>query len=139
VHQVDVNSLEKMPASSLSLNGIARVNVSLDAPIALDGYAENRTTGAFIVIDRLSNVTVGAGMILAPAATHGHQAVGGHVSRERRGERFGQQPAAVRCSCLSGAGRSTLAYALARTLCNMGRAVFVLDGQNLRHDINKGL
>ena len=139
VHQVDVNSLEKMPASSLSLNGIARVNVSLDAPIALDGYAENRTTGAFIVIDRLSNVTVGAGMILAPAATHGHQAVGGHVSREERAERFGQQPATVLFSGLSGAGKSTLAYALERTLFNMGRAVFVLDGQNLRHDINKGL
>ena len=139
VHQVDVNSLEKMPASSLSLNGIARVNVSLDAPIALDGYAENRTTGAFIVIDRLSNVTVGAGMILAPATTHGHQAVGGHVSREERAARFGQQPATVLFSGLSGAGKSTLAYALERKLFGMGRAVFVLDGQNLRHDINKGL
>jgi bifunctional enzyme CysN/CysC len=139
VHQVDVNSLEKTPASSLALNGIARVNVSLDAPIALDGYAENRTTGAFIVIDRLSNVTVGAGMILAPATTHGHQAVGGHVSREERAARFGQQPATVLFSGLSGAGKSTLAYALERKLFGMGRAVFVLDGQNLRHDINKGL
>ena len=139
VHQVDVNSLEKTPASSLALNGIARVNVSLDAPIALDGYAENRTTGAFIVIDRLSNVTVGAGMILAPATTHGHQAVGGHVSREERAARFGQQPATILFSGLSGAGKSTLAYALERKLFGMGRAVFVLDGQNLRHDINKGL
>ncbi len=139
IHQVDVNSLEECAASSLPLNGIARVNVSLDAPIALDGYADNRTTGAFIVIDRLSNVTVGAGMIIAPAAGHGHQAVGGHVSREERAVRFGQQPATVLFSGLSGAGKSTLAYALERTLFNMGRAVFVLDGQNLRHDINKGL
>src|SRR5690606_6972058 len=60
VHQIDVNSLEQRSASSLPLNGIARVKVSLDAEIALDGYAENRTTGAFIIIDRLSNVTVGA-------------------------------------------------------------------------------
>ncbi|KHO65143.1 sulfate adenylyltransferase subunit CysN [Pseudomonas flexibilis] len=139
IHQVDVNSLGECAASSLPLNGIARVNVSLDAPIALDGYADNRTTGAFIVIDRLSNVTVGAGMIIAPAAGHGHQAVGGHVSREERAVRFGQQPATVLFSGLSGAGKSTLAYALERTLFNMGRAVFVLDGQNLRHDINKGL
>jgi len=138
-YQVDVNTLEQSAASNLPLNGIARVAVSLDAPIALDGYAENRTTGSFIVIDRLTNVTVGAGMIIAPASTHGHSARSGHVSREERAERFGQQPATVLFSGLSGAGKSTLAYALERKLFNMGRAVFVLDGQNLRHDINKGL
>ncbi|HTN32249.1 MAG TPA: sulfate adenylyltransferase subunit CysN [Pseudomonas sp.] len=139
VHQIDVNSLEQRSASSLPLNGIARVKVSLDAEIALDGYAENRTTGAFIIIDRLSNVTVGAGMIIAPASAQAHQGKSGHVSREERAERFGQQPATVLFSGLSGAGKSTLAYAVERTLFNSGRAVFVLDGQNLRHDINKGL
>ena len=139
VHQIDVNSLEQRSASNLPLNGIARVNVSLDMAIALDGYAENRTTGSFIVIDRLTNVTVGAGMIIASAGTHGHKTNSGHVSREERAERFGQQPATVLFSGLSGAGKSTLAYALERKLFNLGRAVFVLDGQNLRHDLNKGL
>ena len=139
VHQIDVNSLEQRPAANLPLNGIARVNISLDAAIALDGYAENRTTGAFVVIDRLTNVTVGAGMIIADATNQGRKARSGHVSREERAERFGQQPATVLFTGLSGAGKSTLAYALERALFDMGRAVFVLDGQNLRHDINKGL
>ncbi|CAD5106809.1 sulfate adenylyltransferase subunit CysN [Zestomonas carbonaria] len=141
-HKVDVNTLEEGAASSLQLNEIAKVKVSLDAPIALDGYAHNRTTGAFIVIDRLTNGTVGAGMIIAaPTAVqagshHGRLA---HVSTEERAARFGQQPATVLFSGLSGAGKSTLAYAVERKLFDMGRAVYVLDGQNLRHDLNKGL
>jgi bifunctional enzyme CysN/CysC len=142
-HKVDVNTLEETAASELKLNEIARVKVSLDAPIALDGYAQNRTTGAFIVIDRLTNGTVGAGMIIAaPQAGQSHAShhgQGAHVSREERSARFGQQPATVLFSGLSGAGKSTLAYALERKLFDMGRAVYVLDGQNLRHDLNKGL
>ena len=141
-HTVDVNTLEKGPASSLQLNEIGKVRVSLDAAIALDGYAQNRTTGAFIVIDRLTNGTVGAGMIIADplgqgaGSHHGSQA---HVSTEERAARFGQQPATVLFTGLSGAGKSTLAYAVERRLFDMGRAVYVLDGQNLRHDLNKGL
>lgn len=142
VHKVDVNTLEEGPASSLQLNEIARVKVSLDAPIALDGYAQNRTTGAFIVIDRLTNGTVGAGMIISEPlhGRHGaHHGALAHVSSEERAARFGQQPATVLFSGLSGAGKSTLAYAVERKLFDMGRAVYVLDGQNLRHDLNKGL
>ncbi|MND47514.1 Bifunctional enzyme CysN/CysC [compost metagenome] len=142
-HKVDVNTLEQGAASALQLNEIGRVKVSLDASIALDGYDSNRTTGAFIVIDRLTNGTVGAGMIIAPpvlphgsTGQHGKQA---HVSTEERALRFGQQPATVLFSGLSGAGKSTLAYAVERKLFDMGRAVYVLDGQNLRHDLNKGL
>ncbi|WP_271410842.1 sulfate adenylyltransferase subunit CysN [Pseudomonas sp. Q1-7] len=142
-HKVDVNTLEETAASSLQLNEIAKVKVSLDAPIALDGYEQNRTTGAFIVIDRLTNGTVGAGMIIAdPQAgrnVDGHHGKQAHVSREERAARFGQQPATVLFSGLSGAGKSTLAYAVERKLFDMGRAVYVLDGQNLRHDLNKGL
>ncbi|NHC09415.1 sulfate adenylyltransferase subunit CysN [Stutzerimonas degradans] len=141
-HSVDVNTLERAAASSLQLNEIGKVRVSLDAPIALDGYAQNRTTGAFIVIDRLSNGTVGAGMIIADPVTHGagaHHGMLAHVSTEERATRFGQQPATVLFSGLSGAGKSTLAYAVERKLFDMGRAVYVLDGQNLRHDLNKGL
>ncbi|HAJ88316.1 MAG TPA: bifunctional sulfate adenylyltransferase subunit 1/adenylylsulfate kinase [Pseudomonas sp.] len=141
-HMVDVNTLEKGAASSLQLNEIGKVKVSLDAPIALDGYAQNRTTGAFIVIDRLTNGTVGAGMIIADPVTHGsggHHGALAHVSTEERATRFGQQPATVLFTGLSGAGKSTLAYAVERKLFDMGRAVYVLDGQNLRHDLNKGL
>ncbi|MFF7706999.1 sulfate adenylyltransferase subunit CysN [Pseudomonas sp. NPDC007930] len=143
VHTVDVNTLEKGQASQLKLNEIGRVKVSLDTAIALDGYDSNRTTGAFVVIDRLTNGTVGAGMIIAPPVTpHGSAAghgKGAHVSTAERALRFGQQPATVLFTGLSGAGKSTLAYALERKLFDMGRAVYVLDGQNLRHDLNKGL
>ncbi|MFX1709744.1 sulfate adenylyltransferase subunit CysN [Stutzerimonas stutzeri] len=141
-HKVDVNTLEKGAASSLQLNEIGRVKVSLDAPIALDGYAQNRTTGSFIVIDRLTNGTVGAGMIIADPLAHGstgHHGALAHVTTEERAIRFGQQPATVLFTGLSGAGKSTLAYAVERKLFDMGRAVYVLDGQNLRHDLNKGL
>ncbi len=141
-HTVDVNTLEKGAASSLQLNEIGKVKVSLDAPIALDGYEQNRTTGAFIVIDRLTNGTVGAGMIIADPVTHGsggHHGALAHVSTDERATRFGQQPATVLFTGLSGAGKSTLAYAVERKLFDMGRAVYVLDGQNLRHDLNKGL
>ncbi|MGV8919314.1 MAG: sulfate adenylyltransferase subunit CysN [Pseudomonas sp.] len=140
-HKIDVNTLAEGPASELKLNEIGRVKISLDAPIALDGYESNRTTGSFIVIDRLTNGTVAAGMIIARpvlsgASHHDHKA---HVTTEERARRFGQQPATVLFSGLSGAGKSTLAYAVERKLFDMGRAVYVLDGQNLRHDVNKGL
>ncbi|MDG1580730.1 sulfate adenylyltransferase subunit CysN [Pseudomonas sp. GOM6] len=139
-HRVDVNTLEEGAASSLQLNEIGKVKVALDASIALDGYEQNRTTGAFIVIDRLTNGTVGAGMIIAaPIGAGGHHTQLTHVSTEERASRFGQQPATVLFSGLSGAGKSTLAYAVERKLFDMGRAVYVLDGQNLRHDLNKGL
>ncbi|WP_044872074.1 sulfate adenylyltransferase subunit CysN [Pseudomonas sp. LFM046] len=142
-HKVDVNTLEETAASSLQLNEIAKVKVSLDAPVALDGYEQNRTTGAFIVIDRLTNGTVGAGMIIADAQVgrniDGHHGKQAHVSPEERAARFGQKPATVLFSGLSGAGKSTLAYGVERKLFDMGRAVYVLDGQNLRHDLNKGL
>ncbi|CAM3709283.1 sulfate adenylyltransferase subunit CysN [Ectopseudomonas alcaliphila] len=141
VHRVDVNTLEQGAASELRLNEIGRVKVALDAPIALDGYEYNRTTGAFIIVDRLTNGTVGAGMIIADPVAHGGGQHGrlAHVSTEERASRFGQQPATVLFSGLSGAGKSTLAYAVERKLFDMGRAVYVLDGQNLRHDLNKGL
>ena len=140
VHRVDVNTLEQDAASELRLNEIARVRVSLDAPIALDGYAQNRTTGAFIVIDRLTNGTVGAGMIVAePVQGAAGARPEAHVTDEERAARFGQRPATVLFTGLSGAGKSTLAYAVERALFDAGRAVFALDGQNLRHDLNKGL
>lgn len=140
-HRVDVNTLAHNAVSSLQLNEVGRVKISLDAPLALDDYQANRTTGAFIVIDRLTNITVGAGMIIAPDSTAGGKRViaKNRVSRDERTLRLGQQPVTVLFSGLSGAGKSTLAYAVERKLFDTGRAVYVLDGQNLRHDINKGL
>ncbi|MDM7857067.1 sulfate adenylyltransferase subunit CysN [Thiopseudomonas acetoxidans] len=139
--RIDVNTLEKSPASQLQLNEVAEVTLSLDAPLALDNYLDNRTTGAFIVIDRLSNITVGAGMIqTSSSANQTDTLLGqGRVNHRERQLRFGQQPVTVLFSGLSGAGKSTLAYAVERKLFDTGRAVYVLDGQNLRHDLNKGL
>ncbi|TDQ39022.1 sulfate adenylyltransferase subunit CysN [Thiopseudomonas denitrificans] len=138
--RIDVNNLEKSPASQLQLNEVAEVSISLDAPLAIDSYQDNRTTGAFIVIDRMTNITVGAGMIHSPVRSDGGRELGkGRVSNAERQLRLGQQPATLLFTGLSGAGKSTLAYALERKLFDSGRAVFVLDGQNLRHDLNKGL
>ncbi|WP_205340858.1 sulfate adenylyltransferase subunit CysN [Denitrificimonas caeni] len=140
-HRVDVNTLAQNTVSSLQLNEVGRVQISLDAPLALDHYKANRTTGAFIVIDRLTNITVGAGMIIAPnnSSSASRTISKSRVSRDERTLRLGQQAATVLFSGLSGAGKSTLAYAVERKLFDTGRAVYVLDGQNLRHDINKGL
>lgn len=139
--RIDVNTLDKAPASQLQLNEVAEVVLSLDAPLAIDNYRDNRTTGAFIIIDRMSNITVGAGMIHTQGnAEHPGNLPGkGRVSAAERQLRFGQQPVTLLFSGLSGAGKSTLAYAVERKLFDSGRAVYVLDGQNLRHDLNKGL
>jgi len=137
-YKINVNTLEKTFASSLHLNEIAEVTFNLDTNLALDDYAFNRTSGAFIVIDRLTNNTVAAGMIYAveKPQSHGRSA---YVSENERTLRFGQNPITILFSGLSGAGKSTLAYALERKLFDLGRAVYVLDGQNLRHEINAGL
>lgn len=139
-YSIDVNTLEHKTVSELKLNEIAKVKVSLDAPIALDGYEQNRTTGAFIIIDRLTNGTVGAGMIIAsPTSVVGRQATSARVNVAERIQRFGQKPVTILFSGLSGAGKSTLAHGVERRLFDRGRAVYVLDGQNLRRDLNKGL
>ena len=149
-YQVDVNTLHRKDAPTLGLNEIGRCSVTLTQPIAFDAYRRNRGTGAFIIIDRLTNATLGAGMILdraaegrrdhwddaAAAGLHGEKS---NVSAEERTARFGQKPATVLLTGLTGAGKTTTAYALERRLFDMGRAAVVLDGQNLRRTINKDL
>ena len=151
-YQIDVNTLHRKDAPTLALNEIGRCAVSLNEPIALDGYRRNRGTGSFIVIDRISNVTVGAGMILdrrtdsqrrdhwddEPAAET-LQSQLSNVSADERAARFGQQPATILLTGLTGAGKSTLAYALERRLFDLGRASAVLDGQNMRLGISRDL
>jgi bifunctional enzyme CysN/CysC len=149
-YQVDVNTLHRKDAPTLGLNEIGRCSVTLTQPIAFDAYRRNRGTGAFIIIDRLTNATLGAGMILdraaegrrdhwddaAAAGLHGEKS---NVTTQERIARFGQKPATVLLTGLTGAGKTTTAYALERRLFDMGRAAVVLDGQNLRRTINKDL
>ena len=151
-YQIDVNTLHRKDAPTLGLNEIGRCQVQLNQPIAFDGYRGNPGTGSFIVIDRISNVTVAAGMILerTPGEKLDHwddevrdtlQAERSNVTPEERRARFGQQPVTILLTGLAGAGKSTLAYALERRLFDMGRACTVLDGQNMRrgHHARPGL
>ena len=142
--RIDVNTLEAQSAAELGLNEIGVVELSLERPIAYDDYQSNPTSGAFIVIDRMTNGTVGAGMIVAKpllgqntsGSQHGRLA---HVSARERAERFGQEPVTLLFTGLSGSGKSSLAYALERKLFDSGRACYVLDGKVLRQDLSKGL
>jgi bifunctional enzyme CysN/CysC len=145
--RVNVNTLEKEHANRLQLNEIAHVVVDLSQPIAFDAYKKNRQTGAFVVVDRVTNTTVGAGMILERDAARGDAGVLGvlvealreygrrHVGQvppDERVARFGQKPATLLLTGLVGSGKSTLAYALERKLFDLGRAAHVLDGQSAR-------
>ena len=150
-YRIDVNSLHRQPAPTLGLNEIGRCAITLTSPIAFDAYRRNRATGAFIMIDRVTNATVGAGMILDrepdeaasdhwgdTAEPHLHGQMSG-VTAEEREARFGQKPVTLLLTGLTGSGKSTLARALERRLFDLGRAVTVLDGQNMRLGISKDL
>lgn len=151
-YQVDVNTLHRKDAPTLALNEIGRCAISLNEPICYDGYRRNRSTGALIIVDRISNITVGAGMILD--GTTGDQRLDhwddvpqsetlqtelSAVTADERQSRFGQQAVTVLLTGLAGAGKTTIAYALERRLFDLGRAATVLDGQNMRRGISKDL
>jgi bifunctional enzyme CysN/CysC len=150
-YAVDVNTLEQKPAAGLALNEVGRVQVSLARAIPFDAYARNRHTGAFIVIDRITNGTVGAGMILQRQSVRGRSFWEAEpasdllrrrtspVSDAERAEQLGQKPVTLLLTGLTGAGKSTLAYALERRLFDAGRQVMVLDGENLRLGISRDL
>ena len=150
-YRIDVNTLHREPAPSLALNEIGRCQVTLAEPIGFDAYRRNRGTGGFIIIDRMTNGTVGAGMILDrgdgdeanhwdddASAEHLHREESG-VSSEEREARFGQKPVTVLFTGLAGSGKTSLAKAVERRLFDMGRAVTVLDGQNMRLGISRDL
>ncbi|MBP86019.1 MAG: bifunctional sulfate adenylyltransferase subunit 1/adenylylsulfate kinase [Planctomycetaceae bacterium] len=151
-YQIDVNSLHRKDAPTLKLNEIGRCSVSLNEPISYDGYRRNRATGAFIIVDRISNATVAAGMILElatsdqrrdhwddePRAGELHEELSAVTSQEREA-RFGQKPVTILLTGLTGAGKTTIAYALERRLFDLGRAATVLDGQNMRRGISRDL
>jgi bifunctional enzyme CysN/CysC len=149
-YRIDVNTLHRQEADSLNLNEIGRCHVRLNQPIAYDGYRQNKGTGSFVVIDRMTNVTVGAGMILerATAESEDHwqdkssaaeSADRSDVTPAERAGRFGQKPVTVLITGLTGAGKTTLAFALERRLFDQGRAVCVLDGQHLRQGVSRDL
>jgi len=139
-HRVNVNTLEELAAKQLELNEIGVCNVALDRPIAFDPYVVNRETGGFIVIDRLTNETVGAGMIhfaLRRASNIHRQAVS--VDKAARAALKQQRPVVVWFTGLSGSGKSTIANALEKKLLALGRHSYLLDGDNVRHGLNRDL
>lgn len=139
-HKTDVNSFEKLAAKTLKLNEVATVNIATQAPIAFDAYAENKATGAFILIDRISNLTLGAGLIdhsLRRASNVHWQAL--EVSKAARAEIKRQKPAVLWFTGLSGAGKSTIANLLEKKLLSLGYHTTLLDGDNVRHGLNKDL
>jgi bifunctional enzyme CysN/CysC len=139
-YKLDVDTLDRIAANQLELNAIGVVNVELSEPIAFDPYTENRDTGGFILIDRVTNHTVGAGLIhfaLRRSHTVRRQAV--EVDRAARSTAKAQQPFVVWLTGLPGAGKSSIANAVERRLHELGRHTFMLDGDNLRGGLSKDL
>ena len=139
-HRIDVNTQEFLAAKRLELNEVAYVNLSLDEPIAFMAYAENRTLGGFILIDRYDNATVAAGTLdfaLRRAGNVHWQHV--DVDKAARARIKGQQPRVLWFTGLSGAGKSTIANLVDKRLHALGHHTFLLDGDNVRHGLNRDL
>lgn len=154
LYRIDVNTLHRSPAPNLELNEIGRVRISLNAPIHFDPYRTNRTTGAFVIIDRLTNATVAAGMIIdqdkasgyrrsiwddEPAANQQTAVEVSQVSSEERRARFGQKAATVLLTGLTGSGKTAIGRALERKLFDAGRAVAMIDGEMVRRGLSADL
>jgi bifunctional enzyme CysN/CysC len=139
-YKVNVNTLERLAAKQLELNEIGVCNLSLDRPVAFDPYAENRETGGFVLIDKLSNDTVGAGLLnfaLRRAENIHWQAL--DVNKPARAALKGQRACVLWFTGLSGAGKSTVANLVEKRLHALGRHTYTLDGDNVRHGLNKDL
>lgn len=152
-YKVDINELGRENTEELHLNEVGRCHIALDRAIPFDPYRKNRTTGAFILIDRITNNTIGAGMIIDRQITSGEKASfweagpsaeslerqTSRVSLEERSSRLGHDPKTILLTGLTGSGKTSVAYALERRLFDGGRAVTVLDGENMRLGISKDL
>ncbi|MDX8524509.1 sulfate adenylyltransferase subunit CysN [Mesorhizobium sp. MSK_1335] len=139
-YRVNVNDFAHEAAKSLDMNEVGVCNLSTRAPIAFDPFAENRTTGAFILIDRITNATVGAGMILHSLrrAENIHwQSL--DVGKRGRSDLKNQRPAVFWFTGLSGSGKSTIANLFEKKLFASGRHTYILDGDNVRHGLNRDL
>ncbi|SRR5690606_27178878 len=139
-YKVNVNTLEHLAAKQLELNEIGVCNISLDRPVAFDPYVDNREMGGFILIDKLSNDTVGAGLLsfaLRRAENIHWQAL--DVNKQARSALKGQRACVLWFTGLSGAGKSTVANLVEKRLHALGRHTYTLDGDNVRHGLNKDL
>jgi bifunctional enzyme CysN/CysC len=139
-HRVDIATMGQLPATSLALNEIAVCNLSTAQKLAFDPYAQNRLTGAFILVDRTTNRTAGCGMVQFPLrrATNIHQEAY-PVDKAARAAALGQKPMLLWFTGLSGSGKSTVAKLVEETLHAAGRHTYSLDGDNLRHGLNRDL
>jgi bifunctional enzyme CysN/CysC len=138
--RTNVNTLEESAAKTLDLNEVGTVTIATDKPIAFDSYADNALTGSFILIDRITNATLGAGVIdygLHRAQNLSYQSF--DVNRKVRAEMKGQVPQIVWFTGLSGSGKSTVANLVEKRLTSEGRHAYILDGDNVRHGLNKDL
>ncbi|HEY0918306.1 sulfate adenylyltransferase subunit CysN [Devosia sp.] len=138
--RTNVNTLERTAATKLELNEVGTVTLALDKPVAFDPYGDNPHTGSFILIDRISNATLGAGVIdfgLRRAQNLSYQSF--DVNRQVRAEMKRQEPAIVWFTGLSGSGKSTIANLVEKRLTAEGKHAYILDGDNVRHGLNKDL
>ncbi|MFN6163467.1 MAG: sulfate adenylyltransferase subunit CysN [Planctomycetota bacterium] len=151
-YRVDVNTLHRTPAPDLQLNEIGRCSIALNQDLFFDAYRRNRSTGSFIIVDRITNATIGAGMISdrdtvrqraasweSEEKGSGKDTVRSDVTSDERQARFGQKPATVLLTGLTGTGKSTIARATERLLFDRGRAVTVMDGERMRRGVNVDL
>ena len=139
-HQIDINTMAKLAAKTLALNEVGVCNLSLTRPVAFDAYRDNRDTGAFILIDRYSNETVAAGMIdfgLRRSTNIHHQKL--TVSKAERSQLMHHRAAVLWFTGLSGAGKSTVANLVEAGLHTRGVHTVMLDGDNVRHGLNRDL
>jgi bifunctional enzyme CysN/CysC len=139
-YRVDVTTLERLAAERLELNEIGVCELEIDRPIVFEPYADSRELGGFILIDRLTNVTVGAGLLhfaLRRSQNVHWQAL--DVSKVSRAAQKGQAPCVLWFTGLSGAGKSTIANLVERKLHARGHHTYLLDGDNVRHGLNKDL
>jgi len=138
--RTNVNTLEESAAKTLEMNEVGTVTIATDKPIAFDSYGSNALTGSFILIDRISNATLGAGVIefgLRRAQNLSYQSF--DVNRQVRAALKGQVPQIVWFTGLSGSGKSTVANLIEKRLTADGRHAYILDGDNVRHGLNKDL
>jgi len=139
-YKINVNTLERLAAKTLDLNAIGVANITTERPIVFEPYAESRTLGGFILIDKITNATVAAGMLhfsLRRSQNVHWQPT--DVSREHHARLKNQQPAVLWFTGLSGAGKSTIANLVEKKLARMNRHTFLLDGDNIRHGLSKDL